>query len=392
MNAINRRISVLFNSIAPIISNTVFFSSFNGLYNDNPKQVSLKLHEMNPDIQQIWVQSDSSKEKLPKYIKIVKPDSSEYFKYANRAEVVIENYSGIRCTEFRPVNRFSKVDKWLYRKRKGQLNISTWHGTPLKHIAGDEPSVAEDSIILTSSNYLVAGCELTENALKTSLREIIPVKCYGTPRNDKLVTGVSDVKSIKKRLGIPVESKVFLFAPTFRKDLQLSGIKQMQEMDFKRLFETLNQRFGGDWVFVFRVHNLVLPHLDEKVIPSNYKSKIINGNKCDDMLDYLLCADILLTDYSSSMFDYSLTGKPCFLYVPDLEHYANEERGFYLSIDSLPYPIALSNEQLINNICRFDFGKYQEANATFLKKIKNYEDGNSSMRIVDDIREFMNNN
>lgn len=393
MNSIKRKLLILFESLLPTIKNTVLFISFTGLYNDNPKQISIHLHKKYPDVRQIWLQEDNSKEQIPDYAFVVRPGSFDYIKYVFRAQVVIDNYNGCRTAKVFGAPSFINNIKGniKIRKRKNQLNISTWHGTTLKHIAYDDPNANQNEVFFTTSNYILSGCELTEKALISSMRNQIPVMRYGTPRNDLLVSGESDSKLLKTKLGIPSKCKVVLFAPTFRNELQLSGIEQMRSIDFQTLFNVLHEKFGGEWVFVFRVHNLVVSHIDDTIIPFEFKNRIINGNKCDDMLDYMICSDILLTDYSSSMFDYSLTGKPCFLFTPDLSHYANEERGFYLQIDQLPYPVAETFEQLLHNIEQFDEEQYLNNNADFLEYIKNYEDGMASDRVVEDIISFIKN-
>ena len=123
---------------------------------------------------------------------------------------------------------------------------------------------------------------------------------------------------------------------------------------------------------------------------TRYESpQLINGNIGDDMAEYLACTDILITDYSSSMFDFALTGKPCFLFAPDREHYEKKERGFYLDYDSLPFPISYTNEELIKNIQKFDDAAYRERVLRFLEEIGNVEDGKASERIAQCIVHFI---
>ena len=391
MNSISSRVIIILESILPPIRNTVYFKSFTGLYNDNPKQISVALHKQYPEVRQVWLQENNSRERIPSYAKVVRPNSLESIKYSFRAEVLVDNYSGVRVEKYPSDSFFRRIlAKIKLRKRKGQLGISTWHGTPLKHIAYDDPNSKKKESFYTSTDYFIAGCELTENSLYSAFRKSIPVKKYGTPRNDALFLNNVDIDSIKKKLGIPNGFKVFLYAPTFRNDSNLSGLRQIKEIDFHKLFKVLNQKFGENWVFVYRVHNLVLSRLNEIEIPNEFKDRVINGNKADDMLDYILCSDVLLTDYSSSFFDFFITKKPCFLYTPDLEFYANEERGFYINIDQLPIQCACTIDELYNQIIQFEHNSYLENVDQFLQRIGNYEDGNASRRIVNDIVDFIN--
>ena len=111
----------------------------------------------------------------------------------------------------------------------------------------------------------------------------------------------------------------------------------------------------------------------------------INGNACEDMAEYLLAADALLTDYSSSMFDFMLTGRPVFLYTPDIADYRDGERGFYLDVDTLPFPISQTPSGVIDNIRRFDKTAYAKATDDFLALIGNCETGGASGLVADKI-------
>lgn len=372
----------------PIIKNTVLFRSFMGQYNDNPKYVSEELHRRCPDIKIVWAFRDGKPESFPDYAELVKLDSAEYIKYVSRAEVVVDNYSGCRA-RFVMSNDIIKraVYPRLCRRRAGQLNISTWHGTPLKHISLDEPvfKKAKYARAYLNADVLIAGCELTANVFPTALGWDKPVMMCGTPRNDILFGGYKE--QMKQRLGLPLDKKIILFAPTFRDNVEMSGIDQLQSMNFEELFKTLNGKFGGEWSFVFRSHNLVMKQIQENGL--NVNTEIINGNAHEDMAEYLLCADVLLTDYSSSMFDFALTGKPCFLYTPDIVNYRSNERGFYFDIASAPFPISETFEGLTESINNFDAEQYAENVKLFLESIGNTENGTAATQIVDKIIEHM---
>lgn len=213
---------------------------------------------------------------------------------------------------------------------------------------------------------------------------------YGTPRNDIFFNKSIDIKSVKEKLKLPLDKKIIIYAPTFRdNDINNSGISQMQQINFEQLFKSLSNRFGGDWVFVFRVHSVVSQEINTEELTRKHGCKFINGNIGDDMMEYLVCSDVLLTDYSSSMFDFALTKRPCFLYCQDLDNYKNNVRGFYFSIDKLPFPISSNSENLCDSIVNFDSEIYECKVNSFLKEIGNIEDGHASERVVQDIKYFM---
>ncbi len=378
------RLKLIVNYQKPVYKNSVFFDSYHGLYNDNPKYISEKLHELRPDTDIFWViDKELVKNNLPEYVNVIEPSSSKRIEYEGRAEVFIDNHSGsdgrvLGVLNFAPIMR-----------KKNRLRISTWHGTPIKKIARDEPGGNKAKKKCRISNYILAGCSYAANILKNAFCDDYPVKMYGTPRNDSLFNEKIDVLELKSSLGLPRDKKIILFAPTFRKDVDQSGVNQMNEFEFDKLFCALNQRFGGEWAFVFRVHNSVLKKIDVQSLTDKYGDRIINGNIGSDMAEYMVCADVMITDYTSSIFDFALTKKPCFLYVPDIEHYERVERGFYMSLREMPYPISVTTDELYSEIICFDIEKCKTKCDEFLAKIGNKEDGHATERVVNEIIDFL---
>ena len=372
----------------PIMKGTVLFRSFNGQYNDNPKYISEELHKIRPDINIVWAIRDGKSEDFPDYVKTVPLDSAEYAKYIARAQVVVDNYSGCRTNFLKNNSIVKRLAFWLMsRHRKGQFNLSTWHGTPLKHISLDEPQYKDSPFVRAyfNTDMLVAGCDLTANAFKSAFCWDKDILMCGTPRNDILFENKKT--ELKKKLGLPEDKKVFLFAPTFRNSVEMSGVSQLRQLNIELLMSKLKEKFGGDWCFVFRSHNLVMSAIQNESLSVN--SNIINGNLFPDMAEYLSCADALLTDYSSSMFDYMLTGRPVFLYTPDLFDYKNSERGFYFDIETTPFSLAETPEALVENLTDFDTDLYKRQVDVFLKSIGNVERGTASRAVVDEINKHI---
>ncbi len=372
----------------PILKGRVLFRSFGGQYNDNPKYISEELHRRYPEIKIIWAIRDGKPSEFPEYAELCEIGSREYLKFAARAEVVVDNYSGCRSnisTSKDPIKKmlFSLVG----RKRRSQLNISTWHGTPLKSIAMDEPGYkrAEFCRAYLCADLLMSGNRLTADAYKTALGWQGEVTKYGMPRNDILFLPKND--KVKEKLGLPTDKRVILFAPTYRNSLEMSGIMQLKNLDMDRLLDTLKRKFGGEWVFVFRAHNLVMKEIEGS--RELFDERIINGNAHPDMAEYLSVADLLLTDYSSSMFDFMITGRPCFLLTPDLYDYKNNERGFYFDMEKLPFSFSDTQEELLESISRFDGEEYKRASDEFLRFLGDCESGHASENIVEYIHGFM---
>lgn len=387
MHFINIREKLLFGlfKFIPLKKNMVLFKSFGGQYGDNPKYISEKLHEMNPELMLVWAVSDkSSRSDFPQYVTRVEINSIKYIYYCSVSKTLVDNMSGIRGIR----NNKSRRVYNFFLTRKGQMNVSTWHGTPLKRIGCD---VIGDKIsnYQTSANFITVGNRYSFNIFKHAFNGI-DIKMYGSPRNDILLKKNIDINQIKDKLGLPKNKKILLYAPTFRNEIDNSGVKQIQEINLQYLFKVLNQKFGGDWVLVLRVHHEVLAQIHK--ICSDYVDDtwVFDGNLHDDMAEYLVCTDVLLTDYSSSLFDFMLVDKPCFLMAFDRQNYVYDERGIYFPIEELPFSFSDTVEQLYRNILNYDFDETTSNVRKFLDKIENYDDGNSAERIANLILKYQN--
>ena len=249
------------------------------------------------------------------------------------------------------------------------------------------------------NTLLVLGNRWTADVMKRLTFDKVCIKITGTPRNDILVNLKElDVKTKKTAMGINPDRKILLYAPTFRDsngegsvaDIENSGIKQIQEIKFAELLNALANKFGGEWSIVLRFHHYVASKINWKSFEDKYGDRIINGNTFDDMADYLQISDVLITDASSSFFDYALTKRPCFLFFPDVEKYCNE-RGLYFSFSEMPFPMSRTFQELIKSIGDFDVDSYVNGCSGFLDKIGNSDDGSSTERIVSIINDLINN-
>lgn len=278
-------------------------------------------------------------------------------------------------------------------KKQGQKYVTTWHGTPLKKIGTDlqRSDGLNREIYVHQPMYLILGNTYTSTIMDNILSGRAEVKLFGSPRNDILIKcGYEKLLKIKEKLLLPQDKYIVLYAPTFRSGMdlsksyvELSGIEQMDIFDFDRLFHILQERFGGEWVMVLRFHHLVSNMVDWKELEEKYPNRFINGNLYDDIAEYLLCSDVLITDYSSCMFDYAILNRPVFLFCHDLKHYGNEERGFYMDIEKLPFPLAEDFDSLYDNIKNFDNEVYCGELEGMKKQMGYCEDGDATEKAGD---------
>ncbi len=391
MGILRTTLSLLALRAIPIRKNRVLFTSFGGHYSDNPKYISQAMHRLDPSKEQIWLVKKQYLPLLPDYVTGVDIDSPEARMARGSAAAIVDNVYGekgdfLDGTSFKKRLRFKIVG--LLKNKKGQHVYSTMHGTPLKRMAADQvgSTVIDFSCPRTT---MLLGNQFTLDVLRRLTYDRIKFELIGSPRND-LLFKKGQQQAMKKKLGLPADKKVLLFAPTFRNDgnriqdtnLRRSGLDQLDAMDFDRLFQTLSQKFGGDWVLVCRFHYHVEQQVDWTKMEEAYPGRIINGNFHDDMAEYLAAADLLLTDASSSMFDFALTGRPCLLFFPDMDYYCNTERGFYIPLEELPFPASADFEGLLSNICAFDPEPYNAKVEELLKSLTVVDDEHSSERVA----------
>ena len=373
------------------------FMSFNGHYSDSPKAISEKIHEMHPEEPITWLVSRERMGELPSYVNGVDIKSDEAYMHLLTAKVIIDNiYCRGGLNTIGTVSYYKNKMMYAFTRRKGQIKLSTWHGTPLKKMGIDIRGSKENSF-LGHPLTMVHGNQHTLDVMDRITFHQIEMHLIGSPRNDVLFSSEKGME-VKKKLGLDATTKIMLYAPTFRSDgngmsllnVKRSGIDQMDMIDFDKLFACLTKKFGGEWVFIGRFHNFVEKEVDWKKLNNKYQGRIINGNNLDDMADYLSCTDVLLTDSSSCMFDFSLTGKPCLLFFPDLKEYKEKERGLYYDIEQLPFPCAVSFDELLELIQDFSNDYYMNGVKFLLQTIGNVDDGNASVKVVRYIYEKIN--
>ena len=176
---------------------------------------------------------------------------------------------------------------------------------------------------------------------------------------------------------------IAMYAPTFRRNNNLD----VYNLDYEKCISALKNKFGGEWVIIVRLH----PSISEKAKNIKYTNNIINGSIYDDMQQLLAATDILITDYSSSMFDFMITKKPIILYATDMEEY-KKDRNFYFNIEELPFKVASNNQEMENGICEFDNKVYINKLNQFISRLDINENGVASYKVVEVIKNFINNN
>ncbi len=369
----------LFNKLA-INKNMIIFESFRGqYYNDSPKYIYEYLYEnYNDNYEFIWIINDKKK-KIPGSPKKIKRYSLSYYYYMARSKFWVIN--------LRQPRRLVK--------RNEQVILSTWHGTPLKKLGLDideiysaTPNIKEHYVSDASKwDYLVSANRYSTDILRRAFRYTGEVLEYGYPRNDVLYRNNSELSQrIKENLGLPLDKKIILYAPTWRDD-EYYDVGQYK-FDLKLELDKLQKELGEEYIVLVRTHYFIADNLDLTSI----NQFAFNVSYYDDISELYLISDILITDYSSVFFDFANLMRPILFYVYDYEKYSSQLRGFYIDMEKdIPGPLLFTTEEVIDSIQNINniSEDYKEKYDDFFNRFCCLDDGYVSKRIVEKV--FKNN-
>ncbi len=352
----------------PVDKKKVVFTSYYGRgYSDNPKAIAEAMLKQNADAKLVWLVKDEKEARsLPEGITPCPYNSAKRIWALSTARVWVDN-----CRKY---ERF---------KKKNQFYLQTWHGFPLKRIEKDAveslPADYERGAMRDSSftNLLLSNSDFYTDVMKRCFWYDGEIAVYGTPRNDVFVCPDPLVnEKVRNAFSLAEDRKLVLYAPTFRADHSTDAYR----IDAARLHDACTKKFGGEWTVLIRLHPNVAGQSADLFA---YDGKnIADATMYPDMQELLSAADILITDYSSSMFDFALSKKPCLRFANDVEAYT-KDRNFYFSFDEIPFPVAESNDEMIALIENFDVVAYNEKRDAFYKRLNFCEDGKASQRCAE---------
>ena len=237
-----------------------------------------------------------------------------------------------------------------FSKREGQHLLQTWHGTPIKKLLHD---AAPGSVSLRYQrlmarqvrqwDLLLAQNREAEQRLRRALGYSGQVRVGEYPRNVRLLGGIEVGRRVRSDLGIGEEQRVILYAPTWRERLRnpegLAGHSNGQGLRGEVYPAHLT-----DAVVLMRTHHM------NRVRPG---PGLVDVSRYPSIEELMMAADVLVSDYSSIFLDFALTGKPAVVYVPDLEHYRDVERGLYGDWPRRSgLPVALDHDELTFHLNR----------------------------------------
>ena len=360
----------------PISKNKLVVVSYYGRgYGDNAKYIVDEILKKKSDIRIIWlVKNETEAKTLPQGIEACKYDSFKSIFHISTAKVWLDNCRKGFCI-----------------KKRGQKYMQTWHGggaqkrceMDVEEVLGKyyvrvaKMDAKHTDIMVSDSRFMT---ELYLRAFWYN-GEVLEV---GYPRYDIIIK--KDKTDIKDKVfsyfDLSGEKKTILYAPTFRKDHDFA----VYDVDYPALIDACKKRFGGDFIVLVHLH----PNVADKFEQLKYDNiKIYNATYYPDMQELIAVSDVLIGDYSSVNYEFSLAKKPVFRFALDLENYRND-RNFYYPIEEYPYPLAQDNNELVDNILKFDNEKYLKDLVEFFGRIGSVINDTASEKCADWIVEQMN--
>lgn len=343
-------------------------------YSCNPRYLTEYLLENNHNYEIYWVvRRGIDASQLPKEIKVVRFRTWEYLKLMATAEFLITN---------------ARTDphRIYWHKRREQKYFMLWHaGVALKQIEKDAADKLSFSYIQRAKadskvcDLMISGCRMQTVLQKEKFWYDGEILERGIPRND-IFFQKQKHDSLRKHIAaiynIPQSHRLVLYAPTFRIDHST----EPYNIPWDKVIPSLSKLFGGENVSVLvRMHPNLIGRVDTSHLVA-YEN-VADATRYHDMQELLCAADMLITDYSSSMFDFAMQQRPCILYATDAEQY---DRGFYFNLRELPFPLTTSADELIETLDKFSDQEYKiRLNDFFTTKVGLCEDGHAAQALAE---------
>lgn len=368
--------------LIPVNKKMIIFQSSNGRnYTGNPRYIYEEMvrEGLDQEYECIWFFFDTSIE-VPGKCKKIRNNYFPYFWYLMRAGIWV----------------FDSRQPLYVRKKKHITYIQTWHGTPLKKLALDmdrmdmggstdiENYHEQFRVTCKDWDYLVSQNKFSTDIFRSCFAfKDRPILQIGYPRNDILINDNSPAKirEYKEKLGLPLDKKIILYAPTWRDNeySEKGKYKFASKLDFDKVKEALSD----EYIFIVKYHYLV----SDKIDWTPYKGFVYTFDETKDIAWLYLVSDMLITDYSSVMFDYSILNRPMLFFAYDLEDYKENLRGFYFDfVNDIPGPISRDTDQLIKDIKEYNEDNWKEKYKNYHDKFNGIDDGHASQKVIDVIK------
>ncbi len=356
----------------PIVNNRIVFITFPD-FADHGKYIALAIKKLRPETELIFFSDKDYSENWPG-IRFVPKANWRCQEYLKRTAKIV----------------FFNSDISPNTKRQGQIFIETkhWSSVTLKKFFLDVKTFNDDEEFyqrmekgFKQLDYIITGSDFDTKSCRSGFDFSGSVIQIGSPRTDVLFQRENHILRIRNLYGLAPDTKIMIYAPTYRfikGDKHHTHESREIDLDYEAVVKVLKKRFGGEWIIMLRLHPTVAEESRKLKLPSF----VVDASDYMDSGELVAACDGMISDYSSLMFEPSFIHIPVFLFTTDRESYAKEYE-FLIDYNELPYPIAESNEELVNNILEFDEEKYVVSVNEFLSKYGVHEDGHASERAAD---------
>lgn len=363
--------------LLPIKQNRILFLSLEGgsawEYSCNPRAFCEYLLAEAPDEYEIvWLFREPEKYAFlhEKGIRTARHFTPRGLAYALTSRIVITNGGYLTWFPF----------------RRGQICVNTWHGGgAYKRLENDMTGAnrATRKRMEYSARHTAAFLSSCEVFSRLVIRKgflykgkILPI---GMPRNDIFFSPACSerARSVREELGLPADYRLVLYAPTFR---PAGTIKEA--LPAETLLDYLIKQTGEDWRLLCRAHI----QAESTPASSGKDDRILDVTAYPETQSLLCAADLLITDYSSILWDYALTDRPILLFTPDLEEYTGT-RGFYYDIQDWGFPLCRNKDELLTALEETLAGAHRDASARHQALLGSYETGHACEELLRYLRQ-----
>lgn len=355
----------------PVSRRLVLFESAEGSgYTGNPRYVHEELQRRATSLRAVWSHAGVP-EHFPDDVDLVRRDTFRYAWTLARAGYWVDSHNLPYC----------------YRKRRGTRYLQTWHGQAFKKMGLDEPRHRAQPSLARKYAEAVARWDVLLTPGPDFRRDFADASGFkgellqaGYPRTDVLVRHAEPAqreraRRVREFFEIPAGKRVILYAPTYRDSRRFSG--DSIRLDLPALAAALSP----DWVILVRAH----PY-DRFTVPDPLGWLVRDASAFPEVNDLMLASDLLVTDYSSIMFDYACLGRPILYYVDDYERYASAQRGVCFELaDVAPGPLLRDPQELAAALAALDeiTERYGRRYAEFRTRWCGLDDGQAGAKVVD---------
>ncbi len=346
----------------------IVYNSYGGAYSDSPRAIHEAL-QGRPGYEHVWLSAPEHQHGFPAEVWTVPFRSPAGIEALESADVVVSN---------------NHIDlEW--DKQPGTTYLQTWHGTPLKRIHHDVRWAPAGRLAYLDQDvarwdHLLSPNRWSTERLRRAFAFAGGVHETGYPRNDLLSAPHRDEVRAAVRAGLGIADGVtaVLYTPTWRDDLVLTG--DGPDFELRVDLADFGSRLGADHVLLLRLHRMVSSR------PDLARSGVQDVSRYPDVRDLYLAADLMVTDYSSTMFDFAVTGKPMLFFTYDLDRFRDETRGFYVDLAATaPGPLLATSSEVVSAIRDIEAvaAAHQPRYAEFRRTFCHLDDGRATARVVE---------